>query len=692
MIGRLAIAQLRAYRTQSIWTLSLLTLLVAILTATVVMGATQARLAPDEGAIWGWDKEYQAFPLVEEGDAIGQPDLSMAEVVEAVQTNPGHDAVAVLSGDLTPDPIHDTATDFLQSWSVVSSLGDGASLPLTQGRAATSQGEIVLAADSARELGVQIGDIVTLYQPNWTSAGTQPQIPHRFTLVGVAASTTLPGFDLHLPSAYLSWQEAASPDGPLAYHWAGDDGAQFTSWNVSVAWNGYIPALATIANPSRLQGTESISLPGASIAWFGTAAVLLLAMMVMAFAVGRSQASQRAQWIATVRTMGARRGALAVAALAETLLIASVACVVGTAAGIGLAQGALTWGRLAAREPFGSAWVSLHGLLIPVAAIAALVPALVIATVPAFWASRVEPTAALKPVNELTEAEISRRVPAAWAAVPPLVGAGLVVLGTSTSAAILPVVVLGWICVAVGVVVMVIEAHRGLTVLTGRAMARSSRASVMSAGDELVARPRQSVAPAVLATATATAAAMWTLRQVIYQVSWWYPVHDDVASYTRDFWRSALIASTRPTMLATVMAALMVAQIVAAAIVWSHREAARHDDLARAALGLSRRQLAATWWWVAWVPQFLGAVVGVLLAALIGLVAIMLTDVTPVESGGVSIAGSLVGAVTGAAAAVAAVGLALGAASAWAVSRLTMSPLPAASSVTGPAALTGAAS
>ncbi len=669
MIGRLALAQLRAYRTQSVWTLSLMTLLVAILTATVVMGATQARLEPLQARVSGWDKEFHATPLV--GDLPGQPDLTMDEVVAEVQNNPGHDAVAVISGDMTPIPGPSASTPVLEAWRVISSVGEGATIPLASGRAATSHGEIVLAADAARELDAQIGGTVTLYRPDWVSAqGADSLIGHGFEVVGIAASTSLPGFDIYLPSAYISWEDAADPAGPLAYHWKGSDGSTYTSWTVDVAWNGHIAALAAVASPWSVFGTGDIALPGASIAWFGTAAVLLFAMIVMAFAVGRSQASQRAQWIATVRAMGARRSAIAVSSIAETLVLAGVAFAVGAAGGIGLAQAALTMGRLAAGEPFGPAWVSLHGALLAVAALAALVPALVIATVPAFWASRVAPTAALKPVNELTEAEVSRRVPALWAAAPLLVGAVLVALGTSTSVSILPVVVLGWICVAVGMVAVVVEGHRHLTRWAGRVLSRSSSPARMSAGDELTARPRQSMAPAVLATATVTAAAMWTLREVLSQASWRNLFDDHMVSYGSDFWRDVFTSVTRPTALATAIAGLIVVQVVASAIVWSHRVAARQDDVARAALGLSRRQLTATWWWVAWMPQLLGALVGLVLAALCGFTALAIADVTPHDAGGIAAGAGLVAAITLGACAAAAAGLALGAATSYATARL----------------------
>lgn len=615
MITRLAIAQLRANKTYSLWTGALLTLLVAILTATVVMGATQARLAQDEARINGWGQEYVSSFPVGVGDSFGDMTVYAPDHVAAAVSNAtGHSAVAVIRGHLSMDA--DAARAWSSWWSIVAATGEGAWIPVGEGRAPDQPGEIAVAANVARSEGLSIGDTVTLFQLGYDPDGGATTLPYEFRVVGLTSANALPGFDLWTPSAFISWEEAAAVNGPLAEHWTLPSGDESVSWYVTATWTGHVPDLVTMGEPWSDTSGTSLALPGATAAWFGAATMLLIAMIVMAFAVGRSQASARAQWIATVRTMGARRSGVAQAAAVESLILAGCAAVVGAGLGIGAAQAVLSLARAWVREPLGPAVVSLHWGIVPVATVSALIAGLIVAAVPAFWASRVAPTAALKPINDLTEAEISRRVPFVWVVLPVAIGGVLVWLGNLPSMPIDIVVVLGWIATLVGGFALLIETLRRLVPVAGRVLSRRRSPGVLSAGDELIARPRQAVAPALLIAAGIAAVTAWSGLKVFDVASWWTPASGDAPALSPDFWHSVRADATTSASVSTVLACAVTLQVVISAIAVSHRAATRSEETARVAMGLTKRQRTLAWWWVQWLPQLLGAVVGLLVGAL----------------------------------------------------------------------------
>lgn len=604
MITRLAIAQVRANKAYSVWTCSLITLLVTILTTMLTLGATQTDLARQAERVNGSSAPHVGYPSVSTGAQIADsPSVTPDEVADAVAKASGHEAFAIIYGNLSVVP-EDFAT-----LTVYATTGEGARVPVVEGRAPSAPGEIVLAADVARAHGFEVGDSVTLFSS--VDTGNVSQIAeHRYVIVGLTAAASLPGFDLWLPSAFISWEEAASPSSPVAFTWELDNGDDVRAWSVSIGWSGHVPALVMLDENWQPALSTSYSLPTGSGAWFGAAIMLVIAMVVMGFAVGRSQASARAQWIATVRTLGARRATIAVAATGEGLIVAGCAAVVGTVLGVALAQATLTLGRLLVPHPFGAAVVSVDWLLVPVAVISAGIAALVVTAVPAFWASRVAPTAALKPVNDLTEAEISRRMPFVWVLVPVAVGAALVWLGNVPSVPIGTVVVTGWIATVVGGVMLVIEALRRIIPAVGAFLSKRRRAGVLTAGDELIARPRQGTAAALLLAAGVALVAVWSANTLLDIVTWWNSGDGDDLWESHELWSWVRADITAFTPVATIVACTVTLQIVIAAIAVSHRAATRHEAAARVAMGLSRRQRTQMWWWVQWLPQAIGVCVG----------------------------------------------------------------------------------
>lgn len=242
-------------------------------------------------------------------------------------------------------------------------------------------------------------------------------------------------------------------------------------------------------------------------------------MVAMAFALGRSQAQARMSWVATARTLGVRRSTVAGAIVLETVLVGAVAAAGGVVAGrlIAVAEiASLDRGTVAAFDPDAvlQPWYATAGLLA-----LSLLLAVIVGAIPAFWAARISPVASLKPVNEITEAEVSRRVPIRWVALAWLLAAlglwilrdvftdrgamGSIAVGTASVMLVLVVAVVGY--------VLIQELLRRTIPWIGHGLSRSSRPWVLATGDSLAARPRQAAVPALVMTLAVAVFAVTTL-------------------------------------------------------------------------------------------------------------------------------------------------------------------------------------
>lgn len=637
MMLRLAIAQLRANRSFTMWTAGLMTILVAILAYIMIAGATQATISRDAAAIYGEDRDSHGSvslalsppaqtavaPDTQDGAhgaiAVPDPGIAPSKLDAALASSKASDAMAIAQNTLSITPMEQGSSEWWRSDQAINAvaLRGNVEIPgLAQGVAPSRLGEVTLAANVAKRLGVSIGDNFTIYMVNWRSVGVDPTTTHVMKVVGLAASNSMTGYDIHLPDAYVSWDEVTTPEGVLASISPRVDGngslVESLFGYVDVHWTGDDKALDPYRDPGRIGGSPtSFSLPHATVAWFGAAIALFVAMIVMSFAVGRSQASARTQWVATVRTMGARRAHIVAAATVEALLLAGIAVIVGTGLGVALAQAQLSLARARAGAPYGPSTVSWHWAIIPVVVAAAAAVAIVVAAVPAFWAARVAPTAALKPVSDVTETELSRRVPIAWLVIPFGIGACLVALTTlDFGAPVAAVAILGWVIVIVAEFALVVEVLRNAIAAVGRALSRSRRPSLLTAGDSLATRHRQAVAPALLMTVAASLLTLWSCAQANSATAFGGDVEGGFSGLdatSLDLLRSNLLGFTT---IATVTIAALALQLVAAAIITSHRAATSHEAAARRAMGLSRRAEAVALWWQQWLPQLIGVCVG----------------------------------------------------------------------------------
>jgi len=660
MMLRLAIAQLRANRSFTLWTAGLMTILVAILAYIVIAGATQATISREAAAVYGGDRDsYGAVsfalsppiqsvvaPDAQEGTqgVIAEPDPGIApsDFDAALASSKASDAMAIAQNYLRTSPIERGDAEWWMGDRVINTvaLRGNVEIPaLAHGVAPAHLGEVTLASNVARRLGVSIGDDLTLYpvgwQPDTRDQGTTPRV---MKVVGLAASNDLIGYDVYLPDAYVSWDEVTTPEGVLVSTFVQFDENQVPVRSLEgyadVHWTGDDKAL----DPYRMQGwitptPSDFSLPHATVAWFGAAIALFIAMIVMSFAVGRSQASARTQWVATVRTMGARRAHIVAAATLESLLLAAIAVVAGTGLGVALAQVQLSFARAQSGAPFGPSAIAWHWVIIPVVIAAGVVVAVVVAAVPAFWAARVAPTAALKPVSDVTETELSRRVPVLWLIIPFAVGAGLVELtALDFGAPVAAVAVLGWIIVIVAGFALVVEVLRVAIASVGRGLAHSPHPSMLTAGDALATRPRQAVAPALLMAVAVSLLTLWSCVQANSATEYLADGEGGFAGLdppSRDYLRSNLLGFTT---IATITIAALALQLVAAAIITSHRAATSNEAAARRAMGLSRRGEAIALWWQQWLPQAVGVCVG-LVVGMIGFLARASVSQSPFTDG-----------------------------------------------------------
>jgi hypothetical protein len=350
--------------------------------------------------------------------------------------------------------------------------------------------------------------------------GTDTQLPLSLSVSGITRSAVATaGVQLYVPGGFVAWNDVpslnqASSDATQA------DGMDASSApvGVTISGNGDWPWNSELARSANPYGYSNNPAAGITVIAGIGAAAMVVGLIAMAFALGRAQAQGRTKWLGTVRALGATKRQVATASLVEAALVGVIAGVAG------IILGALsTWAHFAViemrvadpiilRAPAGYVGITFGALLL------AVVLALIVGTVPAFWAARVEPTAALKPVNDMSEATVSRRVKT-W----PLVAVWAASLAVSAYGAIVGVAGFVIFSVAIAAVSFVVtslmlahEVLRHTLPWHARRMSGSGRKPVMVAGDAIQARPRQSTIPGFI-TAVATCVTAIVLLPIVAQ-------------------------------------------------------------------------------------------------------------------------------------------------------------------------------
>lgn len=509
MIWALVREQTRAQRRFVIATGIVLTIAMIVAAYSVFMSTTANAFAHSADAVLGDDKEWHVATGSFPEDSLEQKLALIAEqdAVLAAALQDGSDVIAErdVGGVWTP-----------VTWGSVVALGGNVDWDgiLVRG-APPASGEAVLSAAIAREAGVDIGDTWTMDVDSCTVDDcVTRQIP--FTVSGISPS----GFDtlalaMDVPAAFIAWDDTARVVSEVEVAGSLDI---LTTW-ATFNWNVGSPALAKLGTAeayTEYGNLNARTAVGASAALVG---VLALALIAMAFAVGRAQAQVRSQWVATARALGASRRQIVATTMLEAAAVGLAAGVVGAVLGYALASLHIALLHRVVPEPAFASHV-----IAPVGAVAALlllavVLSAIVGAVPAFWAARVSPAAALKTSGDVSEAEASRRV-SVWPLVVGWVVANVIAIGAAMYAGAVdspdgPDRGLAALGILLGIVLLVTtpmlmhEALRAATPRLGGWLARSQNRPAMIAGDSLVARPRQATIPAfIVAIAVGTMVAI----------------------------------------------------------------------------------------------------------------------------------------------------------------------------------------
>ena len=469
---------------------------------------------------------------------------------------------------------------------------------------APASGQVALSAAYAEQLGVEVGDEIAL----WAYGS---ELGETVTVSGITRSAfSTHGLSLFgLPELWIAWDDLDHYGDVLSRVSASDQGDYAY---VTLHWDGSSPALAD------LFGIPQAGAPGyddgesTSTFWiFLATGALAIGAVAMAFAFGRAQAKARTQWVATARALGASRRHVVLATLWEAGALLAAGFVIGFPLGYAATAVHLAAVHQAVPDAVISSLPTLSWAVAGGALVLAVVLGVVIAGVPAFWASRVSPVAALKPENDVTTAEVSRRVTfwpvaLAWAAT----GVGAVLTADSSEPLGGPVyaTVLQLFFMVLGIIVAN-EATRWCVTALGRWMSRRSSRALMVAGDAIVARPRQYSVPSFLlalgvaavlyAGVTATVSAVSDNAEYLSA-----PGAFDIDQYiTPDWlWTAAVIVIGALTVLATVIAVATSA-------------ATAREGAVREALGVTPTQTRVGVGLAHAVSLGAGIAIGVLLAA-----------------------------------------------------------------------------
>jgi hypothetical protein len=455
--------------------------------------------------------------------------------------------------------------------------------------AAPQSGEVAVSAQWASSQGVAIGDDVPLVTAPVEYGKTIP-LDATLRVSGLTRSSVgTAAVQIYAPDAWVAWEDVPTLNQAWTNAVSGDsrDSGSVGEGIVSVTiygdgdwpWN---TELATAAWWNRASENPAASI--AIISGIGFAA-LVIGLIAMAFALGRAQAQARTKWLGTVRAMGASKRQVAAASLLESVVVGVLAGAAGFILGAlaALAHFAVIAARVASpmilAAPAGYAGVAAAALLL------AILLALIVGAVPAFWAARVSPTAALKPVNDLSEATVSRHVRVWPLTVTWFVAAGLVASGFATTmfSAYAVVVLLATVVLAVTSIMLAHEVLRHTIPWHAKRLSQSRRRAVMVAGDAILARPRQSTIPAFI-VALATTVVLALMGQLV--ASW----STEMAHFAREGDGSAVAVANPYVAPLPLMGVYAVVALLCVAVGLATASVTSREAATRRALGLTSAQ------------------------------------------------------------------------------------------------------
>lgn len=504
----------------------------------------------------------------------------------------------------------DTSADLTE---ILSLLTDGAPWDhVWPAGTPVAPGSIALPSDTARFLGLEVGDPVTL----WTAEVTPRQVA-TLTYAGAAYDSLpyAPWAGQH--TAYANFADLAS----LAELWDSSYAVEWAPASAQVQWNSDPEQILE----SRFVGEGGMWMSlGRERPWFSGgsaspwifAAALGLGAIIMAAAAGRAQTQRRVQWIATARVLGARRAHFVGIGAAESGIHIGAGAV-GAVAGWALADASrrAVVAATAVPPPVDVA-VPVVGWLLVAAGVVAL--AAVSAAIPALLATRIEPVAALKDTPAMDEVELSRRVPFA----PVAIAAGIAWLATvvlfhsESQAFALAGVFVGAVALVLLVATFVEGCRRGVSAIAAR-LQRSNRPVLMQAGLTIGAHPRQSAAGALIAGLTSAGIAAWLVvpspqDYSIVRLLW-------TSMDSPYYWNSVMHGFARSSTIGVIVAS----QALIIMVMATTRRISQGQTALTQALGLDRSRLVAAQA-LAWVAgPFLGWLAGTALASAVAATVVM---------------------------------------------------------------------
>ncbi len=637
MILRLAAEQARSQKRYTIWTAALMTLALAFVSFGLLLVATQRAMWEDvqraslydrtEGIVGAqfFGEQPDAGGMFYGGNpSVADVDQSLAEAIAD-----GSDVAAVRQWSVVSRPV--TAFPYFP---IAAATGDyDWDLVLAEG-SLPGDGEILLDARIASELDLGVGDTIDLlyrlHQPSAEEPASEADW-HTYTISGLARScgvggTLIPDAGWMCPDySYVSWKASSSPNGPLTYttcpiNESGDTAPCIPM--AAIAWNIDHPALAGLPAPWLLHDPAAAPLggltaPRQAVVGYGLAGLVAIGMLLVALAVGRSQAQARVQWVATARTLGATRRGVVGATLLESLLVAAAATVGSLALGYALASVAYPWLRGFSGPTIGPDFVPMPLWVIAAVALGGAALSLVVAAVPAFWASRVSPVAAFKPVTDVTEVELSPRVPLWWVFPAFVGGLALILLGTRGHGSAGFAVYVGAILAGTAGFVLLKEGLSALVVTAGRRFSRSRSPVLQVTGDGFVSSPRSAVTLALLFALPAALVSLFMLFNNFWNLETHIATGLPSSTWPLPDHESAGVWGTAGVLWAAVL--LVEFEAVALAITFASRWASAGEAATRRALGLSTLHQRQAAFIRHAAPQIGGAVVGSILGFVLGI-------------------------------------------------------------------------
>ncbi len=314
------------------------------------------------------------------------------------------------------------------------------------GRAPTADDEVALPAEVAERLSARLGDTLILTRYVWDERiGDHHEKQEPLRLVGTlqdpyGAYSSSGGAALITRTALEKWDDARVPaaerDRQVGLKAAVLLDAGVDRATVRAALLAAAPDGSSVRTPDEIAQRQTNEMTGgaAIFTWFilSFAAISLLVAALVIANTFQVLVAQRTRMLALLRAVGANKAQIGRSIVVEATVLGLISSAVGIAAGIGLAQAALSIASgkeldtpLPPVVPLtpGTIWIPLLvGTVVTVLA----------SLTPARAATRVSPLEAMRPANAPTVGRGSR-IRAAIAAILVVGGVGALVLGLTAS-------------------------------------------------------------------------------------------------------------------------------------------------------------------------------------------------------------------------------------------------------------------